>query len=249
MQNFWTFYQNMGPLSHPFRVFGPAHLGYVLAAAAVILAVLKAYRRQDEAGKRKWQRVVAVLLILQEIAYYGWVAVGCRENRLFELLSLELCTVCVFTGFSTLFHENKQVRFFSALMGLLGAPVAIAYPATVSELYPSFCYRLIQFYTSHGLLVLFALMVLSDAELLTKARLWKNIAIAAGMLLFAYVFNRIFGTQYMFVGNPPQISIIRLVYDLTGPAFLFVAIGIFSGYQVLLYAVVKKLQRVIYCAK
>lgn len=246
MKNFWSFYQNMELVPHPFRVFGISHLIYLLLTAAVIWRIVKLYKKQDEAGKRKWQIGVAAFLLIQELFYYGWICVGCRENLLFEVLSLELCTFCVFSGVSTMFLKNKQVRFFSAVVGLIGAPIAMVYPATVTEIYPAFSYRLIGFYLSHGGLVLFALLMLSDRELLTKKRLVNNLIIVGAMLTAVYFFNIPFGTQYMFVGTPPEIGIIRLVYDLTGKFFLPAALAIFSTYQILIYFVSGKIQRLIF---
>lgn len=246
MKMFWSFYQNLSDIAHPFRSFSLAHLGYVAATCALVFWILKAYKKQDRAGKRRLENVVAVFLFVQEIFYYSWIAVNCQRNLFFEVLHLELCTFCVFAGASTVFHENQQVRFFAALVGLLGAPIAIVYPATVTEIYPAFCYRIIGFYLSHGALVLFALMMLSDEGLLTKKRLWNNMAILACMLTLVYFFNLRFDTQYMFVGNPPEIGIIRLVYDLTGPFFLPAAVVILSLYQWGLFLIVQKIQRGIY---
>lgn len=249
MRDFWSFYQNIESVPHPFRVFSLAHVGYVLVTCAVIFWILKAYKKQNETGKQRWQRVLGAFLFVQEIFYYGWICVGCQTNLLFEVLHLELCTFCVFAGASVMFTRNAQVRFFAALMGLIGAPIAICYPVTVAEIYPAFSYRLIGFYLSHGALVLFALMMLSDRQLLTRKGMVNNLLIAAALLISVYFFNLGFGTQYMFVGTPPEIGIIRLVYDLVGQyAFLPVAVVIFSAYQVMMYFVAKKIQSGIYPA-
>lgn len=247
MGNFWTFYQNIETLAHPFRVFSFAHLAYVVLTVAVIVGLLKAYKKRDEAGKVRWQRIVAAVILIQEIFFYAWIWVGCEMDPFFEVLHLELCTFCVFLDASILFCQNKQVRFFGAVIGLLGAPIAIAYPVTVAEIYPAFSYRLIGFYLSHGALVLFALMMLSDRELLSRKRLLINTGILAAMLTFVYFFNLKFGTKYMFVGIPPEIGIIRMVYDAVGPyAFLPAAAVILCAYQALMYFVAKKIQKWVY---
>lgn len=247
MKDFWSFYQNMDTMKHPFRVFHFSHLVYVALTVAAIVLLLRAYKNQDEPGRRKWEKVLAAFIFFQEIFYYAWIYVGCQTNVLFEVLHLELCTFCVFLDASILLTRNKQVRFFGAVMGIFGAPIAIAYPVTVADIYPAFSYRIIGFYLAHGALVLFSLMMLCDRELLTKRRLMKNIGITGAMLAAVYCFNLKFGTQYMFVGTPPEIGIIRMVYDLVGStAFLPTAIVIFSGYEGLIYLLSKKLQRRIY---
>lgn len=247
MKTFWTFYQNLETVPHPFRVFGIFHLVFILLTLTAVVLLFRAYKKQDQAGRRKWQRILAAYFIIQEIFFYVWTYEGCQTAPLFEVLQLELCTACVFVNFSTLFHENKQARFFGAVVGFIGGPIALVYPAAVADIYPAFSYRLIQFFMTHGAYVLFSLMLLADSELLTRKRLRNNLIIIACMLTFVYFFDRRFGTQYMFVGTPPEIPIIRMVYDLVGQvAFLPVAIVIFSLYQSLIYWLVKKLQKEVY---
>lgn len=247
MKNFWVFYQNIEYIQHPFRVFGIGHFAYIFATIGIILLLFRKYKQCDEYGKVKWLRGMAYYFFIQEMFFYAWTYFSCRENPIFEVLQLELCTVCLFMNFSTLFHENKQVRFFGTVIGLIGGPIAIVYPANVAEIYPVFCYRLINFFMTHGAYILFSLMLLNDGELLQKKRLIRNKGIFACMLTFVYFFDLKFHTQYMFVGTPPDIPMIRMVYDFVGKIlFLPVAIVIFNLVQSLVYLGVKKLQRVLY---
>lgn len=245
MKNFWTFYTNIDTLTSPFRVFGLSHLIYIIATIAAIYLIFKNYKQCDSAKRLKWQHGIAWYLFIQEMFFYTWTWAGSHE--FFEVLQLELCTFCLFLDFSTIFHKNKQVRFFSAVIGFIGAPIALIYPATVADIYPAFSYRLLNFFMTHGAYIVFALMLLQDEELLTQKRLYKDFAILAGLLIAVYFFDLKFGTQYMFVGTPPNIPIIRMVYDIVGQfAFLPVAVVILTGYHYLAYLVVKKIQQVAY---
>lgn len=245
MKNFWTFYTNIDSLSNPFHVLGLSHFGFLLMTAGAILLIFQNYKNCDDAGKRKWEHILGWYLFIQEMFFYVWTWCGSRD--FWDVLQLELCTFCLFVDFSTIFHKNKQVRFFGALMGFIGAPIALIYPATVADIYPAFSYRLITFYMSHGTYILFAFMLLHDKELLTKERLKKNMVIMTCTIIAIYFFNLAFGTQYMFIGTPPEIPIIRMVYDVVGQiAFLPVAIIVFTAYQMLAYFVVKKIQQAAY---
>lgn len=247
MKNFWGFYQNLGPIEHPFGLFDLGHLAYLAVTVLVICLCFRQYKKCGAAGKRKWQRVFAVYFVVQELFFYTWTGLSCRENAFFEVLQLEMCTFCLFFNFSTLFHDNKQVRFFGALIGLIGGPIAMIYPATMVGVYPVFCYRLINFYMTHGSYVFFSLMLLHDRELMDRKRLPRQLAIAGGLLAAVYCFNLKFHTQYMFVGTPPEIGFIRAIYDVVGDLlFLPTAIVIFSLAQVLMYFVVLKLQKFAY---
>lgn len=247
MKDFWGFYQNLGPIQAPFQVFGLAHLAYILSFLTIVVLCFRKYRTCSAPGKRKWQRGFACYFFIQEMFFYAWTYFSCKTDPLFEVLQLELCTACLFMNVSTLFHQNRQVRFFGALIGLIGGPIAILYPATVADIYPAFCYRLLNFYMTHSAYILFSLMLLEDQALLTRGRLLKNIGIAGCMLTFVYFFDLKFQTQYMFVGTPPEIGFIRAIYDVVGNlGFLPTALLAFSAAQTLVYLAMKKLQALIY---
>lgn len=247
MKDFFGFYQNLENIQHPFRVFGVGHLVYIIVTSVTIYLCFRKYKQCEEDVKIKWQRGFAYYFFIQEMIFYIWIYFSCKENVFWEILQLELCTACLFVNFSTIFHQNKQVRFFGALMGLIGGPVAMIYPATVDAIYPVFSYRLINFYMTHGAYIFFSLMLMYDSELLNRKRFVKNLGIVACMYTAVYFFNLKFDTQYMFVGTPPEIGIIRMIYDVVGNVmFLPTVLLLFSGAQVLVYFGVKKLQWMCY---
>lgn len=247
MKYFWTFYQGIDELAHPFGTFKIEHLIYLSITILLIFFIMKYYKRCNVKNKISWQRGIATFFIIEETFYYSWVFFQCQENVLFEVLSLELCSICSIVNISTLFHQNKQVRFFSACMGIIGGPIAMIYPATIAGIYPILSYRTINFFLAHGAYIIFSFMLLDDQDLLKIKRLFKNMMICAGILIFVYFFDLKFNTQYMFVGTPPQIPMIRFVYEVVGQfVFLPVAILAFSALQAIAYFVIKFIQRKIY---
>lgn len=243
MQNFWTFYQNLENITNPFRLFSVSHLFYVVLTFSLIVLFFKLYKKSDAEGKLKWQRNIALYFFIEELLYYIWVYISCTENAFFEILSLELCTICAFVNFSTRFHQNRQARFFSIIIGFFGGLIAIIYPANVIDVYPAVSYRLINFFMLHGMFILFAFMLLEDNSLMDQMKLKRNIVIGAVMFTLVFIFNVIFHTHYMFVGIPPKVSIIATVYELMGKIlFLPVIIFFFSIIQILVYLIVKKIR-------
>lgn len=245
MNNFFTFYKNLETIPNPFQIFSLFHFGCLLLTAGTILFLFSKYKECDEQTRMKWQHRTGWFLFSLEMLLYMWIWFNCGE--FLEVLHLELCTVCLFLDFSTNFHKSKQVRFFGAVIGFLGAPIALIYPATIADIYPQAAYIVLTFFLTHGTYILFALMFLDDPELLTQKRLINNLIIVACLLTAVYFFDKRFGTQYMFVGTPPQIPIIRMVYDFVGPVlFLPIAIIILDTYQCLIYCAVKKIQKITY---
>lgn len=247
MRYFWTFYQGIEDLQHPFVTFGMSHFLYVLITIIGIYMIFRQYRLCDDYGKQKWLRGVAIYFLIEELFYYLWIIVQCKENFVFEVLSLELCSFCSLANLLTLFHPNKQIRFFGACIGLIGGPIALAYPATIDQLYPMISYRSFNFFSAHGAYILFSLMLIHDQELLSKHRLKCHLCISGALLTFVYFFDLFFHTQYMFVGTPPQIGIIRMLYDAVGPmAFFPCALLIFTVGQVAVYTLVCWIQKKLY---
>lgn len=247
MKHFWTFYQGIDELTHPFGTFTLAHFIYLTITVLLICLILKHYKRCDIKNKITWQRAVAIFFLFEESFYYLWILFQCQENVFFEVLSLELCSICSILNITTLFHQNKQVRFFCACMGIIGGPIAMIYPATIANIYPVISYRTLNFFLSHGAYIVFSLMILEDKNLLNRKRLLNNMLICACILTFVYFFDLKFNTQYMFVGTPPEIPFIRLAYDIVGQTvFLPLAIFCFSALQFISYIIIKNIQRSIY---
>lgn len=133
---------------------------------------------------------------------------------------------------------------------MIGGVIAIAYPANVIDIYPIISYRLVNFYMLHGAFILFALMILYEKDLMSIPRLKKNILIVTCMFVSVFFFNLIFHTQYMFVGTPPTIPIIHMVYEICGKLmFLPVVIILVSLIQSLVYFMIRKIQIFVYNSK
>ena len=60
------------------------------------------------------------------------------------------------------------------------------------------------------------------------------------MFTFAYFVNKACGTQYMFVGSPPSIGVIRSIYEISGPFFLLWVYGAMVLLHVLEVPLLKK---------
>lgn len=110
MKDFWGFYQNLNNIQNPFQLFSLAHIFYLLMTFLMIYVVIKKYKKIELEKKLKWQKMMACYFFIEEIFYYSWILVSCKENLLFELISLELCTFCAWMNVSTFFIKiNKFV--------------------------------------------------------------------------------------------------------------------------------------------
>lgn len=242
MEQFWEFYKNMTEVYHPFKAFGISHISYLMISICFIIFIYRFYCHSNYARKVSIQKGLGIYFLCEELFYTIWLFFQCKENLLLEIIPLQLCSMTSYAAFISLFVENKQLRFFSGLMGIFGAMIALAYPANIDLIYPTISYRTINFFMQHASLVAYGMMQFENRELFKKQYFVKYLWIVSGLFLFSHIFNLIFHTTFMFVDMPPTVSVIHLLYDITGPYFFFVGfITLFIIIQIIFYTILKQL--------
>ena len=242
MENFFKYYTEIEQMTNPLKTFSFQHLMLLVITFVFIGILYKKYSSISEEKQRTFMKWFAVYYFLEEAIYYTWIVFHCHCSDLWlQLLPLELCTLCVYMNIASVFTKSKTIRFFSMVTGMIAGSIAMIYPANITEIYPVFSYRTINFYMLHGSFVLFSLLQLKDQSLLQKYYLKRSYFIICGMFTVAFIVNVMLDTQYMFVGIPPEIGIIASVYQITGVMFflpvVYVVLFLFQG---LTYLVMKK---------
>lgn len=245
MKDFFTFYQNIKGMEHPFMAFSIGHMVFVCVIAFVIFMLNRKYQMWSSWQQERFQKKMAIYFLLEEAIYTTWLFLNCHENVWSQVLPLELCSLCVYINVAAVFTRKEYLRFFSAVVGLVAGGVAMLYPANIAGLYPVFSYRVINFYILHGSFILFSIIQLQDRTLLAYHHLRKNTVIICCMFTIAFFVNQQLKTQYMFVGTPPKIGFIALWYEFTGSLFFLPSILlILSILQFLVLYILRKIYRV-----
>lgn len=219
MKDFFTFYKDIRGMEFPFQAFSFVHVVFLIVSFVLIYQLYHTYVRASQRSQREFQVGMAIYFLVEEAIYTLWLFMVCRENVWLEILPLELCSFCVYVNVLTVYLKKDYLRFFSGVVGLMAGMVALCYPANISGLYPTLSYRTINFYVLHASFVLFSLIQLRDTELLNYRYVKKNFFMMACMYTLAFCVNVMYHTQYMFVGVPPQISVIASLYQMTGIMF------------------------------
>lgn len=242
MDQFWEFYKNMSEVHFPFKAFGLSHILLLLISVCFIFGLYRYYCHCHYARKITIQKILGIYFLLEETIYMLWLCLQCHENLFLEAIPLQLCSMSSYAAFFLLFTNNKQLKFFVGLMGIFGAMIALAYPANIDSIYPIFSYRTINFFMQHASLVVFGMMQFENRELFKKHYFMKNLIIVCGLFFFCHIFNLIFDTAFMFVEMPPTVSIIHILYEITGPYFFFISfISIFALLITTFYLILKQL--------
>lgn len=216
---FFMYYKEMQSMWLPFQTFHWIHVIMLVLIFVSIRFLLNKYRRLDEMGQRKFQIGMAIYFFLEEVLYSLWLLWRCHEDVWLEIMPLQLCSLCVYVAIAAVYFERRELRFFSAIVGTLAGFVAIVYPANISQLYPVFSYRTINFFILHGAFILFGWIQLEDTSLLRYENIKRCTCLLSIMFATAFLANLAWHTDYMFIGAPPTIGFIHMLYMATGKLF------------------------------
>lgn len=198
--------------THPFILFGPAHLGALLIVALVGAGLpLLARKTLPAAWQYRAGVLIAMLLVLQE-GFHIWLLATHYERALNSLLPLHLCGLSVFlTAWMLAMRSDRayEVVYFWAWGGTLQALLT----PDLDRGFPSAAF--ISFFVGHGLVivgVLYATFVLRF-----RPRLVSIVKSLGALLLVAAVvapINLWLGTNYLFLCSKPQQASLM---DYLGP--------------------------------
>lgn len=201
-----------------FRLFGPAHL--LILSTIPVLAALLAWLARRRPGPGARARVVfGVLLMLNELVWYGW---RLRQEgfRFPEALPLQLCDLTLWLtviAMLTLKTWSFELAYF---WGLGGSSMAILTPDLWTE-FPS--YPTVYFFLAHGGVVASILfLVWSRLARPRPGSVWRAFGILNAYGLLIGAFNAIFKTNYLYLcEKPPSASLL----DFFGPWPYYILAG------------------------
>lgn len=134
-----------------FVMFSAAHWS---AIAAIVFAAILLFTLKDRINpNRKWERFVAVTLLIMDIGYHVWL-IGSNRWRLIDSLPLELCSLSLLAAIFLLWTGNRKLYPFVFFAGIGGALQAVLTPV-LDLSYPHF--RYFHFFYTHGGIILTAL--------------------------------------------------------------------------------------------
>ncbi len=187
-----------------FSHFDGLHLGWLGAFAVFTAAVCILYRRQLPAERLRLRRLMAVLLLADELFKMTMLAIGGRY--LISYLPLHLCSVCILLSAVHAWRPSVTLSNFLYAVGLPGALAALLFPTWVELPLGNFMH--IHSFTVHILLAAYPIMVFAGGDLRPD---WKQIPRCLGLLAFlaviAWLANALWDTNFMFLssagkGNP-----------------------------------------------
>ena len=210
------------------ELFGALHIGISLFFLALYAALIVFRFKLRRLGHfKEIQRGMAAILFANMLIHYvGRIAIG--EWHLSEDLPLHICFVANFFMMYILFTDNRHGLFSVIYYFTIIGPLPAAIFPDLSRTWSG--YLLYQFIISHHVMLLFSLYCVFVLEYKTTLKhaylafLFGNAYIAA-----ISVFNRVFDTNYIMLGELPERLYRALPILNALPAFVWLELaGILS---------------------
>jgi hypothetical integral membrane protein (TIGR02206 family) len=185
------------------------HVGAVIAIVVVGTALVVAARRRPG----PWIRVLAVVLVVDEVSWWVFLATGGGEpGQRAQPLPLQLCDVAILIAAAALWTRSQLLAEVSYFWGLAGTLQAVVTP-DLPQHFPSFPY--FQYYVAHGGVVIAALVLVVGLRL--HPRRFAVVKVAGLTIAYAAVVgvvDALTGADYMYLrAKPPGPTLL----DLLGP--------------------------------
>lgn len=190
-----------------FELFGTMHLAALVILLLLNLILLVRFRNADDTTRRGVRWRLALILLLNEIAWHYWnYATG--QWTIQTMLPLQLCSLMVWFGALMLLTRSYRIYEFVYFLGIGGAIQALATPDLGIYGFPHF--RFFQTFLSHGLIITAALfMTLAENfrptwKSVVRVVIWTNIYVIA-----IYVLNVYIGSNYLnLIAKPATPSLL-----------------------------------------
>ena len=210
-----------------FSQYGLLHIVWLAIFVATLVIVSRIYKKSDSEKRVKIRKIVAWLIVADEIWKMFFLAIGGRYE--WEYLPFHLCSVNIFLILWHAYKPNKVVDNFLYLVGIPGAVAAMLFPSWVKL--PLFNFMHQHSFTIHTLLVLYPCMLTYAGDIKPQIKyIPKCIALLLALCVPGIIANKLVGTNFMFLEEASAGSPLLIFENLWGNHLL--------GYPVLIALVI-----------
>jgi len=196
----------------PFELFGTAHLTVLGVITLIAISFIAAKKLWDEKAKLRFRYVMALWLLVWELAWHAW-SIYYGTFTIQTNLPLHLCSVFVWLTIIMMFNKNETIYELAYFLGIGGALQALLTPDAGIYGFPHF--RAFQTFATHGGIVLAALyMTIVEGYRPTwgsfkRVIIWTNI-----YMILVFFINLAIGSNYLFIAYKPEFP---TLLDLLAP--------------------------------
>ena len=209
-----------------FSHFDMLHIGWLVAFLACAVLCCIWYRHLSETGRDRWRKVLAILLVANEVFKDVMLLIGGRFAAAY--LPLHLCSINIFVVAYHAWKPNKMVGGYLYTVCIPAAMAALLFPSWTKLPFGNFMH--LHSFTVHIMLALYPIVLANAGETKPQPRdIPKYLLILVGLALIALISNLLLDTNFMFLMSADEGNPLYLFEQLWGSHLL--------GYPVLITAV------------
>ncbi len=184
--------------------FGLLHWIWLVVFVFVVVANCLLYKKLGEKGRNNWRKIVAILLVADELFKVVMLLIGGRYTA--DYLPLHLCSINIFLIAIHAWKPSKELSGYLYTIGIPGTLAALLFPTWSSLPLGNFMH--LHSFTVHILLALYPIVLTVCGEITPRAReIPKYMLLLAAMAIPIYGINLLLDTNFMFLmsadpGNP-----------------------------------------------
>ena len=223
-----------------FSMFGGIHLGWLVLFCVIVIFNCIWYRKLQTKGRMIWKKVVAGLIVLDELFKMAMLTLGGRYTL--GYLPLHLCSINIFIIAIYTFKPSKTIGAFLYTVCIPGALAALIFPSWTSLPFGNFMH--LHSFTVHILLALYPIVLCIGGDIKVNVRyIPKCLLMLVGMAVPIYIVNLLLDTNFMFLMQADEGNPLEIFEQLWGNHLLGYPV-IIAGVLIVMYLPVIIFQRV-----
>lgn len=214
-----------------FSHFGGLHIGWLLVFMAVTVVNCIWYHRLADPGRRRWEKVVAILLVADEL-FKVIVLLICGLYTP-KYLPFHLCSINIFVIVIHAWKKSEMLDNFLYMVCIPGTLAALLFPSWTELPLANFMH--LHSFTVHILLILYPIVLTVNGVIRPQVKgIPKSLLLLALMAGFALVVNLLCDTNFMFLMSASKGNPLYFFKQMWG-SHLWGFPVIISGVMILLY--------------
>ena len=196
-------------------MYSPAYLAAVFVCMVGTVLALVFSRKMRKETVRKIVIGIGIFLWITEFGKMLFVGLtyGLKEVEFFPLY---FCSMFMYASVLTCF-KNKSLQTtanaFIFFGGIVGAVTFFCFPTAVIPYYPLFHYMTVRTLVYHSLMIYTGVLIVITGYYKPQLKHFKEYAIFLWITFsLAFIFNRIQGTNLMYISKPLDIEIVKTIY-------------------------------------
>lgn len=170
-------------------------------SALVIITILYIAQKLSEKKERNFRLALGYILLSREI-FHQFFMVYTGTWMMQASLPLQLCGISSLVSIYLLFRPKQAPFEFLALLGLAGAIHSFLTPELT---HGATAYHYVEYYLSHGGIIMTALYMHSVLGMRPKLNSWLNVFLwGNGVLIIVGTINYLISANYIFLCTPPM---------------------------------------------